>query len=133
VLGATAVGFYFHEPNVTPAFVPTPELEHNQALLRFVFAKELGHHSTSVGDMLFRSHRSDMGHVLLSKTEKQAFRWAAQLLMQPMEAVAIAHEVETVHDLGERFDVRPAFVRAAFQLPVYARLLDMLRARPQAL
>lgn len=122
------LGFYFAEPGIAPAITLSPALEHRPALMRCVFAEELGHHFTSAGDMLFAPYRSYMGRVLLSKAEKRALRWAAEVLIPPIELLRVMGQ-EGVESLTEHFAVTPTFVRAVFHIPLYARLRERLQEK----
>lgn len=120
------LGYYFAEPKITPVITLVPQLENCPALMRCVFAEELGHYFTSpVGEWVYQPCETYLGRVLLSRTEQYAFRWAARLLL-PITAVSrFTREGETLEDLADRFWVTPAFVRTTFRLADYARLLGL--------
>ncbi len=74
--------------------------------------------------MLFWPYRSYIGRVMLSKSEKRALRWAAELLLPPMAVAQHAQDQGVSPEtLAESFGVTPSFVRAAAQIPTYIRLV----------
>lgn len=121
------LGYYFAEPGMGPVITLVPELERREALMRCVFAEELGHHFTCAGDYLVSPYRSYMGKILLSKAEKKALKWAANLLVPLMNL--ISSRWQNVCDIADEYFVTPTFVRAVLALPAYMRVIEGIMRR----
>lgn len=121
------LGHYFAEPGMRPVITLAPELEHREALMRCVLAEELGHHFTCAGEYLVSPYRSYMGRVLLSRVEKRALRWAANLLVPLMELISF--KWHSLCDIAEAYNVTPTFLRAVLALPTYVRVLERVQTQ----
>lgn len=118
------LGLYVASVEHPPVIAIHSAVERNECLLRCVLAEELGHHFTSIGDYTVKPYRSYIGRILLSKAEKQALRWAANVLLPQEELFAVSWA--SLFDVAETFLVTPTFVRAIFSLPAYAKRLCRL-------
>jgi len=75
-----------------------------------ILAEELGHHHTSVGNILDQSNLSNR------KQEKRARNWAYEKLI-PLSAIIEAHYagITNKHDLIEFLDITPDFLESALE------------------
>lgn len=75
-----------------------------------VLAEELGHHYTSVGDIL------DQTDIRNRKQERKARSWGYQKLIQPRDiAIACLSGCHTAYDLSEYLDLPQQYVEEALQ------------------
>lgn len=89
-----------------------------KAYFRCVFAEELGHHFTSVGYRISRTHLRYRDRIEISRTEYRALRWAAQWLM-PLDKLVqtLKQGIVRVCELADYFDVTEDMVIFRLSLP----------------
>src|SRR4051794_17535072 len=81
-------GLYI-ERDGNPFIFLNTSLLYNEPLLRCVFAEELGHHFTSVGDAICKPYYSYTKRLEIRRTEHCAWSWAAKFLI-PLEKLLSA-------------------------------------------
>lgn len=111
-------GIYYAEPGLPPIIGLDKSLIGNTAYLRCVFAEELGHHFTTVGQCLPREFYNYSNRLHISKMEYKALRWAAQFLM-PTDKIktAFLNDYRNEWELAEYFMVTEEMASFRLQLP----------------
>ncbi len=111
-------GAYWAPPDVPPVIFLDYSLSHNTALLRCVFAEELGHHFTLDRHCLCQPYFNYRDRLNISRSEFRACRWAAQYLM-PKQRVfnALKNGYVNKWDLAEYFEVIEDMVNFRMNLP----------------
>jgi Zn-dependent peptidase ImmA (M78 family) len=111
-------GLYYAADDLSPAIGLAKRIENDQSLLRCVFAEELGHHFTSVGDYLPKECYNYADRLKVSKIEYRAMRWAAQYLMPLDKLYVCFHEgIVTMWELADYFTATEDMVRFRLALP----------------
>lgn len=110
-------GFYIWEAGFPPYIALSYSLASNYRLHRCVFAEELGHHFTSVGQRFSQKHHSLQDRITIDKVEYKAIRWAANHLV-PEDGLldAIRDGLCELWELAEEFDVTEEMMRFRMRL-----------------
>lgn len=99
-------GLYWAEDDLPPIIGLDNSLKRDSRLLTCVFAEELGHHFTTVGQHLPREFYNRSALLYINKIEFKALRWAALHLMPYQELIhALRKGHHDVWDLADYFDV----------------------------
>ncbi|WP_049755837.1 ImmA/IrrE family metallo-endopeptidase [Desulforamulus reducens] len=91
-------------------------LSQNPRSLRCILAEELGHHFTTAGYATPRTYFHYANRLLLSKSEDQALRWAANYLIP---ATALRHAIDKgiqKEELADHFNVTKQLLRFRLKL-----------------
>lgn len=90
---------------------------------RSILAEELGHHFTSVGNIISREFHNYSTRQSISKAEYKALRWAANYLISDDDLLNAFHDcVDTTCELAEYFRVTPEIITVRlklFEKPIY--------------
>ena len=110
-------GIYFADDGIPPAIGLARRLKKNIPLLRCVLGEELGHHFTTVGDIIPKTYFSQQDRIGVSKAEFKALRWAAVYLIPSREIhKAFENGIVEVWELAEHFTVTQEMVKFRFEL-----------------
>lgn len=121
-LEAPLKGIYIHQ-DAKPPLIGLSTAISSIAEKRSIFAEELGHHFTSVGDSLPHEFYNYSERVQISKIEYKALRWAANHLISDDDLLnAFADCIDTPSELAEYFRVVPEIISIRlklFEKPIY--------------
>ena len=90
------------------------DLDKQPRLFRDIFAEELGHHFTSVGNSVFYEKYAD--RVIRDRAEYRALKWGAQFMMPAAEFVGSFRCCHTVHELADYFEVTEGLVKFRYEV-----------------
>jgi Zn-dependent peptidase ImmA (M78 family) len=109
---------YWSIPGMPPVIGIAEHLLNKPRLLNCIMAEELGHHYTTTGDALPKTHFHYANKLKISRAEYRALRWAAQYLI-PLEKLDECNfnRIFTVWDLADYFDVTEEFMTFRLGLP----------------
>lgn len=88
----------------------------NRAHFRTVLGEELGHHFTTIGDKIPRTHTCYRDKLMISKAELSALRWAAEFLIpsSELENAMISQGCITEWEIADMFCVDEWLVKFKF-------------------
>ena len=110
-------GIYFVDDDLPPAIGLSKRLKINIPLLRCVLAEELGHHFTTVGDIIPKTYFSQQDRFIVSKAEYKDLRWAAIYLIPFKEFhKAFDNGIIEIWELAEHFTVTEEMIKFRFEL-----------------
>lgn len=110
-------GLYACDRNNTPGIAIAKRLLANKPLLRCVFAEELGHHFTTVGNHMPRAFHSISDRAKIDKAEYKAIRWAANYLIPENDLLdALRSDLYEIWELAEHFCVTEEVVTFRLRL-----------------
>lgn len=117
---------YLVHPAMPPYIGISTSIRSNRAHLRCVLAEELGHHFTSVGNVIPSELYLYRDRLRTSQVEYRAMKWAAQHLL-PRAKIKYAFQIGLHHpwEIAEYFDVTTDMVLFRMNLPDVRKLREL--------
>lgn len=111
-LSQKTLGFYYWDPAIEKAcIVLDNHLDRSPRLFKCVLAEEIGHYFTAPRGDLLLPYFSYSNHLLLSKDEYKALKWACNFLMpDDVFRKALCSGCQSIEELADSFDVTPWMV-----------------------
>jgi len=111
-------GLYWSSPILYPVIMLGKHLQDNHQQLRCVFAEELGHHFTTVGQCVPKQFYNYGARLATSKAEFKAMRWAVSYLIPEDDLLdVIGSGLYESWELADYFNVTEEF--AVFRLRLF--------------
>ena len=111
------LGLYDYRPGEPPFILLHNKLQNDRKLLRCVFAEELGHHFTGVGNLMAFTCTDNKCTYSAQKYERLALWWAIEYLT-PLDKIIQAGNsgIFLTWELAEYFDVTERFMGTSLKL-----------------
>ena len=111
------LGLYDYRPGEPPFILLHNKLQNDRKLLRCVFAEELGHHFTGVGNLMAFTCTDNKCTYSAQKYERLAIWWAIEYLIPFDKLVqAVNSGIFLTWKLAEYFDVTERFMGLSIKL-----------------
>jgi len=111
-------GLYVVSPGHPPIIGISNKLFENGPKFRCVLAEELGHHFTTVGEVLPKKYFHYRDRLYVSQAEYRALKWAAKYLMPGKEVQKVVKRgCRQTWELAEYFNVTKEMVVFRIGLP----------------
>lgn len=108
-------GLYIKYENKRPLILLHKDLPRHNDLSRCIFAEELGHHFTTVGNTLHcHKNYGDLLHV--SKIEMAALKWAGHYLIKDDKLFQALNGQPSLYELAIFFNVTETFMRIRLEI-----------------
>lgn len=109
---------YLSRPGMQPVIGLDRRLTRDRCHFRCVLAEELGHHFTTVGNVIPRTYFHHRDRLVTNLAEYRAMSWAASYLM-PIESLnkAVLEGAREPQQLASRFLVTEDMIRFRLRMP----------------
>ncbi len=116
-LGNGIDGIYIEERGIPPIIGINKRILSNTRYTRCVFAEELGHHFTTVGDHVPKEFYCYAQRVVIDREEYKAMRWATNYLIPENDLLDCLRDgLYEIWELAEHFRVTDDFMRFRIKL-----------------
>lgn len=116
-LGNGVDGIYLDVPGMPKIIGLNKQIMSNTPYARCVFAEELGHHYTTVGECVPKEYYCYADRIAIYKAEYKALRWAANYLIPEHSLLdALRDNICEVWELAEHFNVTEDMVKLRVKL-----------------